>query len=564
MFKYCYENLKRVAKTEKGEKFLDEIEKEYLRVYDGKIIPCNNYSLIKLYYKEGNRSKFEAQYFDKRKRLSFLQLLSIKDDKYIEPLEEIISAICDEFTWVLPAHNYDEKTQIFDRTMIDLFSAETSFYLSETVYVLKDKLSADIKNRVKLCVEDRIVKNFESRPFGWLNIDSNWASVCGLGVGLSYLYLFPERYDSVKEKIEKCFNNYLSGIDEEGYCYEGLIYWGYGFSFFTLFYDVYVQLKERPLFLDSLKVYNACNYPMNVQMDEGVYVPFADGGRRNLDVNGYLPCFYAIKSLFGDKVDCPIRVETKHFCDSEKALGFRFLLATEIENDFEISSNKEKSIYFKKAEVLIYKNKNYSFAVKSGNNNEIHNHNDIGAFQIVKNGKRLIVDIGAGEYTKNFFNPPTRYKEDIFVCGSMSHSVPIIDGKYQHQDERFYGTVLGFGNNFFEVDLTKAYEAGDHFIKARYDLKENGVLVKYTFSGIKNKIVFRFVSEHKPTFIDDKIFIDEMTISENSGLKPNISIKEYSPHSRPAFINYKGKCEVFVIDYETNDNYGEKEFFFEF
>ena len=205
MFKYSYENLKRVAETKKGKLFLDEIEKDYLKRYDGKIIPCNNYSLIKLYYKEGNRSKFQAQYFDKRVRLNLLQLLSIKDDKYIEPLEEIISAICDEFTWVLPAHNFDSKTQTFDRTKIDLFSAETAFYLSETVYVLGDKLSNDIKNRVRLCVEDKIVKNFESSVYFWESVTSNWASVCGLGIGLSYLYLFPERYDIVKDRIEKYF-----------------------------------------------------------------------------------------------------------------------------------------------------------------------------------------------------------------------------------------------------------------------------------------------------------------------------------------------------------------------
>ena len=37
MFSYCYENLKRVAETPKGKAFLEQVEKEYLSTYDGKV-----------------------------------------------------------------------------------------------------------------------------------------------------------------------------------------------------------------------------------------------------------------------------------------------------------------------------------------------------------------------------------------------------------------------------------------------------------------------------------------------------------------------------------------------
>ena len=39
-----------------------------------------------------------------------LQVLAIYDDKYIEPLEDIVSAICDEITWSIPAHCLDRET----------------------------------------------------------------------------------------------------------------------------------------------------------------------------------------------------------------------------------------------------------------------------------------------------------------------------------------------------------------------------------------------------------------------------------------------------------------------
>ncbi len=564
MFNYSYENLKRVAETEKGKAFLEQVEREYLSRYDGKVIPANNYSLIKLYYKEGDREQFEKQYFEKRNRLNFLQILALKDDRYIDALEEVMSAICDEFTWVLPAHNYDAKTGTFDRTFIDLFSAETAFYLAETVYALGEILSADIKNRVKLCIEDRIIKNFESRWFWWQEADTNWASVCGLGVGLSYLYLFPERYDSVKDKIESYFKNYLEGIDDEGYCYEGLIYWGYGFTFFMLFYDVLVQLKGRPDFLDSEKINKIVNYPMNTQMDKGVYVPFADGGRKYLDTNIYLPCFYAIKNVYGDKINCPIKVDVNYFADYEKAFAFRFLLATEIENDVEENLQQNKRVYFNKAEVLVYKNENYAFTAKCGNNNELHNHNDVGVFQIVKNSKRLIADLGAGQYTKNYFIQSEKYKDDIFVCGSMSHSVPIVDGKFQEHGEGYVGKVLCVGENYFEMDITNAYEKGDHFVKVRYDLKGKGVLAKYTFSGIKDNITFRFVSDCEPKLVGGKVNVEQMKIIESEGIIPNFSIREYKQHTRPAIVGDDGNRKAYLIDYVIKQGEGEKEFFFEF
>ena len=79
---------------------------------------------------------------------------------------------------------------------------------------------------------------------------------------------------------------------------------------------------------------------------------------------------------------------------------------------------------------MLCKKQKYSFTAKGGHNDEMHNHNDLGCFQIVKNNKRVIVDIGAGEYTREFFGGG-RYGDKVFVCGSQSHSVPIIDGALQ-------------------------------------------------------------------------------------------------------------------------------------
>ena len=183
---YNYDKLKKILQTQRGQNFIKNIELVYQDEFASKPILSLTYSKFKLIHTTGNRSHYEAECFDRRRRLCFLQMLAVYDDKYIEPLEDIISAICEEFTWVLPAHCARENNS-FDYTEIDLFSAEVAFYLSETVYVLKEKLSDDIKKRVQTCLYERIVKNFESRKFVFDDLENNWCAVCGAGVGITYL-----------------------------------------------------------------------------------------------------------------------------------------------------------------------------------------------------------------------------------------------------------------------------------------------------------------------------------------------------------------------------------------
>ena len=68
------------------------------------------------------------------------------------------------------------------------------------------------------------------------------------------------------------------------------------------------------------------------------------------------------------------------------------------------------------------------FAAKGGNNDENHNHNDIGHFLCVFHGEMLLTDLGAGEYTKDYFGDG-RY--DILCNRSMGHSVPLVNGREQ-------------------------------------------------------------------------------------------------------------------------------------
>ncbi len=550
MFDYSYENLNRISKTEKGKQFIEKAKKQYQELYEGKPIYALEYSQFKRFYIDGDRSSFQSQYFDRRKRLMLLQILSVSDDSYLEDLENILSAICDEFMWILPAHAFEDGV-VAKHDFVDLYSAETAFYLSETVYVLGDKLTADIRNKIRLSVKMKVIDVFENGKSYFEETHSNWAAVCSCGVGLAYLYLFPERFAAVKDRLFSCMEHYLLGISEDGYCEEGMNYWQYGFGFFTIFFDVYTQLTgERPEILTRQKVYNLLKYPTNAHMENGVYLPFADGGASKFA--SYPEMVYTIKNLFGDAFDLiPMKLNLHHV----RALMFRTLYGLDKYGDYEAQGFVKGTVYYQEREVFIHKENNYAFAAKCGTNYEMHNHNDVGSFQIVKNGKRLIADLGAGEYTKGYFrDPKERFGEKVFVCGSMSHSVPIVEGRYQKEWKPYCGKVLSQDEREIVMDLAGAYEENAQGMLVKYRTEEDRVLVRYqNLNG--QSVCYRFVSEYEPKITGDGIVVEDMTILSKNGLKATISEKEYK--------NVQKKVvKAYMIDYEVVATEQEIEFCF--
>lgn len=531
MFLYSYDNLKKLSTTKEGLDYIKKFEKCYKKTYKNKPIPALSFRTYKMFWEDGNRFKFENEYFERRERLMLLQVLALANDKYLQDLEDILFAICNEHTWALPAHN----------VTIDLGCAETASALSETAYILKEKLSPVLYNKIYSILKEKIVNEFENVDFWWNHAQNNWASVCASGVGITYLYLFPERFESVKDKLFKIFNNFLDGFDNEGYCYEGVAYWEYGFSQFCLFFDVYEKLLGiRPDFIDSDKVKNILKYPLNAKMGSNVYLPFADGGvKKWKSISQY---YYVVKSLYNNEFSLgklPLTLP------SRKVLGLTGMHRA-FNNSYEMSDiANEKSIFYKQAQVFIRKRKNYSFAVKGGDNEEFHNHNDLGAFQIVKNDRRLICDFGVGTYTKQYFGK-VEERYEIFACNSLSHSVPIIDGKLQAFGKRYNATVLENGEDFITLDIKNAYENPPKKLTVKYQTDEQLVSVDYSIEGLENKVSFHFVSDYKPTVKKGGVVIKDLKITNDIGVIPKIQ-------KHVEYFRTGEKKIAYLLDYEVSN-----------
>ena len=112
---YEYSKLKEKLKTEEGGLLYKRIQEEYEVKYAHKPILALTYSKYKLIYKTGNRTEFENEFFERRQRLTLLQILAIGDDTYLDELEDLPAVICDEFTWLLPAHSFMGNEGVLDR-----------------------------------------------------------------------------------------------------------------------------------------------------------------------------------------------------------------------------------------------------------------------------------------------------------------------------------------------------------------------------------------------------------------------------------------------------------------
>ena len=66
----------------------------------------------------------------------------------------------------------------------------------------------------------------------------------------------------------------------------------------------------------------------------------------------------------------------------------------------------------------------FALAVKAGDNNDNHNHNDTGSLTLYKNGQPALADIGVESYTGKTFSAQ-RY--EIWTMQSGYHNLPTLD-----------------------------------------------------------------------------------------------------------------------------------------
>ncbi|WP_239617757.1 heparinase II/III family protein [Cohnella mopanensis] len=453
---------RRITQAPAYGRMIDEIRSEGERLID-EPIPELTEELFSIFERTGNRLAYEGLYFARRRTLNTFALLTLLEPGegiYLDKLIEIMRAILDERTWCLPAH---VKGADPSKT-IDLFSAETGFSLGEIACVLGDRLPSWLALDIDGAISVRLIQPLlEHGPHLWEKAKHNWAAVCAGSIGSAALLRIKDADVLVKvlSKALASLEYYFEGFGDDGACLEGLGYWNYGFGYFAYFADLLKKLSHGTLDLFSHpKVRNIALFQQAAYLHGDSVACFSDSLPRvpfRVGLTHYLAGIYP-------ELEVPSRHYSASFTDdhcSRWAPAFRDIVW--FDPGLEGQEWGEASRYLPDAQWLVSRHvsssgRRFGFAAKGGNNDEPHNHNDIGQFLLLADGITVAGDLGSGEYTADYFGEG-RYAYDC--NGSQGHSVPIIGGNGQSAGADCRAIVLeasaGVEEDILRMELSSAY-----------------------------------------------------------------------------------------------------------
>ena len=564
---------KRIREIKKSDNFKNYLEKlKILRKrYEKEPITMVPYSLFKLFEETGDRTQYEKVYFDGRKKLvaAVLNALLYGRDKDKEIVADLIWAVCDEYTWCLPAHLNGrglKDPELGNHFTIDLFMAETGETLAEICHLCRSFLPEIVRKRAMSLVRDRVLRIYEVNTYGWERWRTNWAAVCGGSVSTAAIYAEADGYITERElaniicRTQSTLQFFLEGFPEDGTCGEGVSYWNYGFGHFVYYADMLrrrtcgrIDMFETPHVKKIAEFHQKCFF------DSGMTVSFSDaieGEKYDLGLLSYLSGLYDTVKMPPVKFAEIFKGDPCYRFSRE----FRHLLWGRTDN---VESVAEGSVYlFPNSSwyVATSEDGSINMAAKAGRNDEAHNHNDVGSFLIYKNGRSILSDLGSGEYTKEYFSPD-RY--NVFCCCSRSHSVPVIGGKYQRPGGGYRASSVVLSEDGISMDMAGAYGIPDllHFYRTvRFDVKTGRTCISdsFEFANEAESVTERFITRGRPVISDGKVILSSedgevrMTLSYDPDiLTLKTSEEEFSDH-------FSVKRTVYCIDLTFKDTSAKK------
>lgn len=507
------------------------------------------------YYRDGERADFEKPFFGRRILLSSAAILSLiypENEEYLHTAEELIWAICDEYCWAVAAHTSGELSD--DSKIIDLFTAETAAALAEITAFLEKRLNKATVCRVKAELERRVFEPFRSNSYFWEHGNNNWSAVCAGGVGIALMYSDKKAAEEFMPRLIGAVNSCLASYTSDGTCLEGFTYWNYGFGYFVYFADMLYRFTDGRIdMFDNAHVQKTASYPQRSLMRGNSAVSFADAGENDKaqgELIHYLHRRYPETAALLPENRIKFPELNCRWCSYLRYFAW-------VDPEVKGESEPEGTYLLPDAGQYITARRTYSFAVKAGNNDEPHNHNDIGEFIIATDRGQELCDLGAGRYTRDYFN---EHRYEVFCNSSISHSVPIINGKTQSAGRRFSGS-LSLNGDTVTLDIGGAYDIGSISVSRRFELTDTAVTLTDSFSGGIEAFTERFVSEIKPAVEGNRVKFGLCSLRFDSDkMNPVISEQQYAARSLEPQAVFK---TAYCVDFPVNPKDGGAEFVFE-
>lgn len=530
--------------------------KEYLDKLMAEPITYVPASLYLNYRRTGSRSPHDGIISSRRSHLMAFVIGECLERKgrYLDAIMDYIWAICEESSWVIPAHSQTTLPAYTDISWVDLVSAETGRTLAEALYIIGDRLDEHdpmIKQRALYEIDRRCWTPYMQYDNMWWMFRAgnrsklnNWTAVCNCGVVGSAILVMNDnqRLARMIEKCLKSMNDFLFCFDNQGGCDEGPGYWGYGVSNYVWLSYLLEMRTGKISLLNAEEVKDIARFPQRTTLSGNNVVNFSDcspkvsfspsllfylGQRLSLpevsafaqyqyDLNPRIS-FYDIRSLTWIPIWGPIGRWTERW-------------------------KPEKHFYYSEMQWLISRanpddENSLILAVKGGHNAENHNQNDVGNFIVHYGGESLIVDLGAGTYTRDYFSSK-RY--EILVNSSWGHNVPLVNRYQQPPGGQYSAQVIGYNlsdtEDMLELDISKAYpnDAKIKTLKRRVTLRRDG---KLGWIEIDDQI--QLDSEKGdvklPLYVAGEVIVDDPATLRIVGQKAEIKV-QYQPQSTKPIV----------------------------
>lgn len=476
----------------------------------------------------GNRVDFEHVYFERRYHLNSLVLAECVEHKgrFLDQIINGIFLLCEESAWQLPPHNSYERNQPQEilpdaaRPVLDLFACETGAQLACIYYLLRESLDAVspfLTARILSELNRRIFKPYLGCHFWWMGQGEepmcNWTPWCTQNV-LIAAFLADCSQDTRKAVLKKAAAScdyFLKDYGEDGCCDEGAHY----FRRAGLCLDAAADLMNRVTdgafsrLYEWSKIKNVASYIENVHVDGRYYFNFADCSP--------VPGPSGVREfLFGKHTGQPALMlfAAKDFRTAQEEIyqeeTYRLSLYYRLQNAFYYSEVMaydisapvvHRDIYYPSIGLFIARSKSFCLAVKAGDNDDNHNHNDTGSLTLYKNGRPVLVDIGVESYTGKTFSAE-RY--EIWTMQSGYHNLPSIEGLDQHAGSRYCAEDVTYrldkDRAEISMELIQAYplpESGHSYRRqVLLDKKSDCVTLKDTTDC--GNVILNFITCEKP------------------------------------------------------------------
>ena len=514
--------------------------------------------------RDGNRSRYEAMHFTRRNRIFTLMLAECFEGngEYIEDIINGIWLLCEESTWVVPAHNNNwnrrgplrnELVNIEEPIYIDLFSAETGALVSWVYYFLGDeiaKISPLVKRRMELEVNRRILAPYlEHDNFNWMGLAddnpvNNWNPWINSNVLVAYL-VFENAFPSIMErgvsKTIRSANRFLYFYAEDGGCDEGPGYFGVaGASLFDFLEELEHVADIADIFKQPL-IRNMASYIYKVYIAGNYFVNYADAAPAP-GVN------IALLSRFGSKIRDDnlvgfaaylrgIEGKSKDADGPSQQYTFFRVMNNMFDEERAGVFTAPKTEWFGGIQVVTARDAKGSldglfFSAKGGCNAESHNHNDVGNFIVYCDGVPVVVDAGVEQYTKFTFNEK-RYT--LWAMQSCYHNTPTINGADQLPGSEFRASGATYSSagdkTVFALDIAKAYpeDAGVEEYKREFVFNHGKDLIitdTYKLGVCKEPLRLNLLLGDKPQLSDGRVVLSGKLAMTYDGDAYDASVEE--------------------------------------